>query len=312
MKNNVVVIVGPTASGKTKLSVETALKYNGEVISADSMQIYKYMNIGTAKPTIDEMSGVPHHLIDFLEPSEEFNVVKYKELATSCIDDILSRQRLPILTGGTGFYINSVIYDEKYTETVKDNEFRDELFKEAEVHGNEFIHKKLQEVDPEAAKSIHMNNVKRVIRALEVCKFTNKKFSESNKPEQKLSKKYNFIILCLNVERNYLYERINSRVDNMIEDGLVKETKDLYEKGMLNYPTSSASIGYKELIPYLKGDVPLDEAVSKLKQSTRNYAKRQITWFKRIKESNIIDIDREDDISSILTKVYACIEKHSI
>jgi tRNA dimethylallyltransferase len=299
---NVIVVVGPTASGKTRLAIDLAMMYSGEVISADSMQIYTGMDIGTAKPTKEEMRGVPHHLINFVHPLEEFNVVKYKELALQCINEVAARGKIPIVAGGTGFYINSLIYDSNFTETYKNDEFRDKMAREAELYGNEFIHKKLQQVDPVAAKNIHMNNVKRVIRALEVWEFTNKRFSENLPIPSINSSKYNFIMLGLNVEREYLYERINKRVDNMLKDGLLKETKSLYNAGLLAGKTSGAGIGYKELLPYIKGESDLEHATDKLKQATRNYAKRQITWFKRIPEINWIDVDRSATAESIFTE----------
>lgn len=282
MKDKVIVIAGPTASGKTSCAVERALRENGEVISADSMQIYKYMDIGTAKPTKEEMKGIKHHLIDFVHPLEEFNVVKYQTLAKECIKDVLKRGKRPIICGGTGLYINSVMYNIDYAETSCDEELRKKLYAEAEKYGAERLHGRLAEIDPKAAGSIHMNNVKRVVRAIEVYELTGKRFSQCVDESLQNPSEYEFEFIFLNPERELLYENINKRVDHMISMGLVEETAFLYEKGYLEGPTSSAGICYKEILPYIKGKEKLEACVQKLKQATRNYAKRQITWFKKV------------------------------
>lgn len=306
--DNVIVIVGPTASGKTKLAIELALKHDGEVVSADSMQIYKKLDIGTAKPTKEEMKAIPHHLIDFLDPLDEFNVVQYQGMARQCIAEIIARGKMPILAGGTGFYINSVIYNTNFAENEKNDAFREKLAREAELYGNEYLHNKLKEVDPVAANNIHMNNVKRVIRALEVYEFTNKKFSEHIQGN-KIDATYNFIIIGLNLERDYLYNRINVRVEKMLEDGLLEETERLYESGYLEGKTSSAAIGHKELLPFIKGELPFDIALDSLKQATRNYAKRQMTWFRRIPEINWINIDSSTKEKELFQRAIDIIEQ---
>ena len=287
--NKVIVVTGPTASGKTAYAVSLAHKFNAEVVSADSMQIYKYMNIGTAKPTEAEMEGVPHHMINIVSPLENFSVVKYQEMAKACIDDILARGKTPIVCGGTGLYISSLLYNIKYADIASDDVVRKRLHKEAEIYGNEYLYNKLIQADPKAAGKIHMNNVKRVVRALEVYEVTGKHFSKYEAESLSEPTPYEFETLYLEVDRPVLYERINKRVDEMIESGLVEETKFLYENGMLDGSTASQGICYKEMLPYVsellagkEDEEILSECAGKLKQSTRNYAKRQITWFKNM------------------------------
>ena len=282
--SKVYVVAGPTASGKTAYAIELAKKLNGEVVSADSMQVYKYMDIGTAKPTVEETEEIAHYMIDVISPLEEFNVVKYQAMARECIDDILRRGKVPIVCGGTGLYINSLLYNISYSETKSDSEFREQMMREYEEHGAEFLYDKLKNVDPDACENIHPNNVKRVIRALEVYENTGKLFSECVKESLGIPTPYEFECYFLNPERAVLYERINLRVDKMIERGLIEETEYLYKNGLLEGPTASMGICYKELLPYVLGDKSLVECTDKLKQATRNYAKRQITWFKRNRE----------------------------
>ncbi len=289
--NRVIVIAGPTASGKTILSIELAKRLNGEIISADSMQIYKHMDIGTAKPTIDEMQGIKHYLIDEVLPNEEFNVVKFKELAEKYIEEIIAKGKLPIIVGGTGLYISSLIDNINFSESQCNWELREELKKEAEEFGAEYLHDKLKQVDEEAANNIHPNNIKRVIRALEVYAQTQKPISYHNEISRGVPSKYNFILIGLTMDRQYLYERINKRVDIMLKNGLLQEVKGLVELGFSDSITAMQGIGYKEILAYLEGKNSLDEAVEIIKRDSRRYAKRQLTWFRRIKEIKWFNID---------------------
>lgn len=281
--HSVIVITGPTASGKTGQAVYTAKKLNGEVVSADSMQIYKYMDIGTAKPTKSEMAGVRHHMIDAVMPDEPFNVAMYKEQAERCIKDITNREKLPIVAGGTGLYINSLIYNIQFSETVCDESFRMKMRKLADEKGPELLHEMLEKVDPESAEEIHYNNVKRVIRALEVYEYTGKPISWHKKQSRSVPPEYRYIVFVLNIEREQLYRRIDERVDKMIEDGLVCEVESLLAKGVNPDSIALQGLGYKEIISYLKNEMTLDEAIRVLKRDTRHYAKRQLTWFRSIK-----------------------------
>ncbi|HEY8500877.1 MAG TPA: tRNA (adenosine(37)-N6)-dimethylallyltransferase MiaA [Clostridia bacterium] len=281
----VIVIAGPTASGKTAQAVYTAKKLNGEVVSADSMQIYKYMNIGTAKPTENEMDGVRHHMIDVVTPDEPFNVAMYKEMAERCIRDILDRGKLPIVAGGTGLYINSLIYNIRFSETICDESFRSRMRKLADEEGPEALHEMLKKVDPESAERIHFNNVKRVIRALEVYEYTGKPISWHNEQSRSVPPGYRYIVFVLNMDREQLYRRIDERVDKMIEDGLISEVKSLLERGMSPGSIALQGLGYKEIIAYLKNEMTLDEAIHILKRDTRHYAKRQLTWFRSVKDA---------------------------
>lgn len=281
----VVVIAGPTASGKTDLAINLALKTGGEVVSADSMQVYRYMDIGTAKPTKDERMGIPHHMIDIVDPDESYNVALYKSHAENCINDILSRGKLPIVVGGTGLYINSLIYNIKFSETVIDEEFRERMNNIALSEGPKALHEMLQKVDPESAEKIHYNNVKRVIRALEVYEHTKKPISLHQKESRMEPPEYRYLVFILNMDRNKLYDRINTRVDKMLEAGLIDEVKNLLNMGYKPGSTALQGLGYKEIISYLDNEVPLDEAIRVLKRDTRHYAKRQLTWFKSIKDA---------------------------
>ncbi|NLX78095.1 MAG: tRNA (adenosine(37)-N6)-dimethylallyltransferase MiaA [Clostridiaceae bacterium] len=281
----VIVIAGPTASGKTDLAINLALKTGGEVVSADSMQIYRYMDIGTAKPTKEEMKGIPHHMIDIVDPDESYSVALYKKDAGKCIKDILSRGRLPIVAGGTGLYINSLIYNIKFSETVTDEEFRKRMQDIARTEGPKVLHEMLQRVDPESAGEIHYNNVKRVIRALEVYEYTKKPLSQHKKESRTEPPEYRYLVFVLNMDRNVLYDRIDRRVDKMLEAGLVDEVKMLLNMGYKPGSTALQGLGYKEIISYLNNEVPFDEAIRILKRDTRHYAKRQLTWFRSIKEA---------------------------
>lgn len=300
---NVIVILGPTASGKTALSVELAKEINGEIISADSMQIYKHMNIGTAKPDKIERGGIPHHLIDEAEPDEEFSVARFKELALEYIENIIKRGKVPIVAGGTGLYINSLIYNINFSETICDWEFREKLKKEAETYGNEYLYEKLKKVDPEAASKIHCNNLKRVIRALEVYEYTKLPISFHQKMSRNEPPSYNFIIFGLKMNREKLYDRINKRVDLMLQKGLIDEVKKLMEMGYDRNLVSMQGLGYKEIISHLEGEISLEEAIYILKRDTRRYAKRQMTWFRRIEGVHWIEVDGYKNSQEILENI---------
>jgi len=301
--NNVIVITGPTASGKTRLSIELAKDLNGEIVSADSMQIYKYMDVGTAKPEEREKQGILHYLINEIPPDEEFSVARFKQLAIKYIDDIIDRGSVPIISGGTGLYIDSLVYNIEFGDTICDWKLREDLKREADEKGNEYLHNKLKEIDPEAAKKIHINNVKRVIRAIEVYTYTNKPISKHQEESRKNPPKYNFIVFGLMMDREKLYERINKRVDLMMEKGLIEEVKKLIEMGYDKSTIAMQGIGYKEILSYLRGEITLDEAIYVLKRDTRRYAKRQITWFKRMKDINWIDLDQNDDVHEIIKNI---------
>ncbi|MDB2110414.1 tRNA (adenosine(37)-N6)-dimethylallyltransferase MiaA [Clostridium paraputrificum] len=302
MKKKILVIGGPTAVGKTELSIELAKRLNGEIISADSMQIYKYMDIGSAKVSKEEMNGVVHHLIDVVDPSENFSVADYKEQGEKAIKEIISRGKLPIIVGGTGLYINSLTCNMNFTEAEKDEEYRKDLDKLANEHGNNYIHEMLKDIDPISYKEIHANNRKRVIRALEVYKLTGKPFSSYNAGEDFYKSEYDVHYYVLTMDREKLYERINLRVDIMMEKGLLEECIKLKEMGYTSSMQSMQGIGYKEILYYLEGDVKLQEAINMIKQGSRNYAKRQLTWFRRDQRVTFLDKDKLSDVE-ILEKV---------
>ena len=288
-KPKILCVVGPTASGKTDYAVELALKCGGEVVSCDSMQIYKHMDIGTAKPTADEMKGVKHHMIDIIEPNESFSVARFSEMARECIDDILLRGKMPVLCGGTGLYFDSTINNINFIQMDTDEEYRKYLESAAKEFENEYVYKILKRVDEESAESIHPNNLKRVIRALEIYKTTGKKKSELDK-EQLSEPLYEPEITGLMRDREVLYDRINKRVDIMMEKGLVEEVSELIKMGIDTEATSMQAIGYKEIIEYLDGKTSLSDAVDKIKRESRRYAKRQLTWFKRNEKIHWINI----------------------
>lgn len=291
MKKTLVVLTGPTAVGKTKLSISLAKALNGEIISADSMQVYKYMDIGSAKITEKEMDGVPHHLIDVLSPFEEFHIVRFQELAKKAMEDIYSRGRIPVFVGGTGFYIQAITKDIDFTESEEDKQYREELSRLAAEKGNEFLHEMLREVDKKSAEEIHANNVKRVIRALEFYKENGFPISQHNEEQKQNETPYNLAYFVLNAPRDLLYERIDRRVDEMMKNGLVKEVQKLKDMGCRREMTSMQGLGYKEILSFLDGEIPLDEAVRILKRDTRHFAKRQLTWFRR--ESNVVWVDKD-------------------
>lgn len=304
MKKPLIIIAGPTACGKTDSSIHLAKKINGEIISADSMQIYKYMDIGTAKITKDEMQGIKHYLIDEFLPDEDFSIAKFKDLATKYIDEISAKGKIPILVGGTGFYINSVIYNNDFTKTEKDNTLRNALEQEAKENGNIYLHNKLLEIDELSAQKIHPNNVKKVIRAIEFFKQTGKKISEHNEEEKKKEKAYNVSFFVLNMPREKLYERIDLRVDLMVKNGLLEEVKSLLQKGYKKELISMQGIGYKEIIAYLEGEISFEEAIYIIKRDTRHFAKRQLTWFKNQAEDAIwLDTSIFENTKNLVDKI---------
>ncbi|PMC38530.1 tRNA (adenosine(37)-N6)-dimethylallyltransferase MiaA [Bacillus sp. UMB0899] len=277
-RKKLVVIIGPTAVGKTKLSIEIAHRLNGEIISGDSMQIYKGMDIGTAKITKEEMEGVPHHLIDIKQPDDDYSVAEFQETVRPLIDVITDRNKMPMIVGGTGLYIQSVLYDYQFTESPSDPEFRKRLELELQQKGEQAIHQLLAQVDPESAKKIHPNNTRRVIRALEIFHCTNIPMDDHLK-QQENKLLYDVALIGLTMDRDVLYQRINHRVDLMVENGLMNEVKHLYDLGLRDTQSIKA-IGYKEIYDYFDGKVSYDEALNQLKQNSRRYAKRQLTWFR--------------------------------
>lgn len=297
MKENIhnkpplIVLTGPTAVGKTKLSIALAQAVGGEIISADSMQVYQRMDIGSAKITKQEMQGVRHHLIDVLEPWEEFNVVVFQKLCKECLKDIYERGRIPILTGGTGFYIQAVLRDIDFTENKDNSEYRFQLEELAKEKGAQYLHEMLRQVDAVSAQAIHANNVKRMIRALEYYQLTGERISEHNGKEKQKVSAYNSCYFVLNDNRERLYHQIDLRVDQMLERGLVEEVQGLKALGMQKNMVSMQGLGYKEILSYLQGEISYEEAVYLIKRDTRHFAKRQLTWFRR--EADVIWIDKE-------------------
>ena len=312
VKTPLIILTGPTAVGKTALSVKLAQKTGGEIISADSMQVYRHMDIGSAKIRPDEMRGVPHHLIDVLEPQEEFNVTVFQNMAKKAIGEIRSRGHIPILAGGTGFYIQAVLYDIDFTENAEETSVREALERTAEEKGAEYLHQMLKEVDPESAALIHANNIKRTVRALEYYMQTGQKISEHNEKERSRRSAYNACYFVLNDEREKVYERIDRRVDRMLSDGLVKEVQALKEMGCTRELVSMQGLGYKEILGYLDGEYDLDRAVYLIKRDTRHFAKRQLTWFRR--ERDVIWLNRQDFPSedAILSRMIAECEEREM
>jgi tRNA dimethylallyltransferase len=305
-KMKLLVLIGPTAVGKTKLSIELAKKYNAEIISGDSMQIYKGMDIGTAKIHPDEMEGIPHHLLDIKNPEESFSVAEFQQLVREKIADIHSRGKLPMLVGGTGLYIQSVIYDYQFSEKSADDNLRKELEEKAILFGNEYVHTRLKEIDPESAERIHPNNVRRVIRAIEVHHLTGKTSGQTQQSQLEESL-YDVALIGLTMDRDQLYERINLRVDLMLKNGLVEEVKSLYDSGIRDVQSIQA-IGYKELYEFWDGKVSFEEAVNNLKQNSRRYAKRQLTWFRNKMDVTWFDMSKETNISKKLLEISLFIE----
>lgn len=288
-KKPLIIIAGPTAVGKTSTSIELAKRINGEIISADSMQVYKQMDIGTAKIKKVEMDGVPHHLIDILEPEEEFNVAEFQRRARACYEEITARGKVPIFVGGTGFYLQAIIYDIDFEETNVDETYRKELNELAIKKGAEYVHEMLRKVDPKSAESIHFNNVKRMVRALEYYKQTGEPISTHNERERQKESPYDVAFFVLNMDRQKLYERVDMRVDIMLEEGLLDEVKGLLDRGCTWDMVSMRGLGYKEFEGYFNEDISLQEAIYILKRDTRHFAKRQLTWFRR--ENNVEWVD---------------------
>lgn len=284
MKKPLVVLTGPTAVGKTEISIKLAKEIGGEIISADSMQVYKHMDIGSAKILPEEMAGIPHFLVDELEPFEEFHVVRFQQMAKAAMEKIYARRHIPIVVGGTGFYIQALLYDVDFSENDGDASYRHELEEIARKEGEQVLHEKLRLVDKMAAEQIHANNVKRVIRALEFYHQTGQRISEHNERERQKESPYQFVYFVLNDDRKRLYERIDRRVDQMLKDGLIKEVAALKSMGCTRDMVSMQGLGYKEILAYLEGELSLKEAIYRLKRDTRHFAKRQITWFKRERE----------------------------
>lgn len=290
-KQPMVILTGPTAVGKTALSISLAKQINGAIISADSMQVYKHMDIGSAKIMPEEMDGVKHYLIDEFEPDEDFHVARFVQRAKECLKEIYDNGQIPIIAGGTGFYIQALLYDIDFSEQDADSEYRRELEQLAKEQGAEYLHEMLKKVDEKSAETIHANNVKRVIRALEFYHLTGQKISEHNETEKQKQSPYNFAYFVLTDERAHLYERIDKRVDIMIEQGLVEEVKQLKDMGFHREMVSMQGLGYKEILAYLDGEMTLEEAIYIVKRETRHFAKRQLTWFRR--ERDVIWFDKK-------------------
>ncbi|MCI9346060.1 MAG: tRNA (adenosine(37)-N6)-dimethylallyltransferase MiaA [Lachnospiraceae bacterium] len=289
MKRPLVILTGPTAVGKTALSIALAKAIGGEIISADSMQVYRHMDIGSAKIMPEEMEGVPHHLIDVLEPAEEFNVVVFQKLAKQAVEEIYSRGHIPILVGGTGFYIQALVYDIDFTENNEDTALRQALEEQARREGADVLYERLRAVDPESCESIHAHNIKRVIRAIEFYEKTGKKISDHNREQRQNDSPYHFAYFVLTDSRDKIYQRIDERVDLMMAHGLMEEVRALRDRGCRRDMVSMQGLGYKELLACLEGEISLEEAVYLIKRDTRHFAKRQLTWFRREKEVIWVD-----------------------
>lgn len=308
-KPRVLAVAGPTASGKTWLGVQLAKIYDGEVISADSMQIYKGMDIASAKPTKEEMQGIPHHLIDFLDRDISFSAADYVRLAKEKIAEVLSRGKLPIIVGGTGLYIDSLLENVKFSDGGSDEKYRKELYDFAEKVGNEALYARLLEADPEAAETIHPNNLVRVVRALEVIYVTGRKFSELKKESRLVESPYDSLIIGLNFEnRQNLYDRIDLRVDEMMKNGLLEEAEELWRQGSMK--TAANAIGFKEFIPFFENQMSVEACIDKIKQETRRYAKRQLTWFRKNQRIQWIILGEFDKKNEILEKSKKCIANY--
>lgn len=308
-----IILTGPTAVGKSALSVELAKKINGAVISADSMQVYRHMDIGSAKIMPEEMQGITHYMIDELEPDEEFHVVRFTTMAKEYLKEIYAAGKIPIIAGGTGFYIQALLYDIDFTEQQCDEAYRRQLEEQAKEHGAGYLHEMLRKVDPASAEAIHANNVKRVIRALEFYHLSGQKISEHNETERQKQSPYNFAYFVLNDERAKLYERIDKRVDAMIAAGVVNEVQKLKDMGCSREMVSMQGLGYKEILAYLDGEYTLEEAVYIIKRETRHFAKRQLTWFKR--ERDVIWLDKQTfgyDDAAILTDMISILQEKEI
>jgi len=308
-KKPLIILTGPTAVGKTALSIKLAKAVNGEMISADSMQVYRYMDIGTAKIKQEEMEGIPHHLIDVLDPKEEFNVVTFQTMAKKAMDEIYAKGKIPVIVGGTGFYIQALLYDVAFekTDDVEESAYQKELYAYFREHGAHLLHEKLKEIDPVSFETIHENNVKRVIRALCFYHDTGYPISVHNARQREKESPYHFAYFVLNDDRAVLYDRIEKRIDQMVEEGLIKEVAQLLDYGCTPDMVSMQGLGYKELIPYLKNKCSLEEALSILKRDTRHFAKRQLTWFRREKDVTWVDRSQFADTDAILNYMLKCL-----
>ncbi|MBO5259279.1 MAG: tRNA (adenosine(37)-N6)-dimethylallyltransferase MiaA [Agathobacter sp.] len=293
-KQPLVILSGPTAVGKTALSIELAKAINGAIISADSMQVYKGMDIGSAKIMPEEMEGIPHYLIDVLEPEEEFNIVRFQEMAKEAMKEIYAKGQIPIIAGGTGFYIQSLLYDIDFSNQDTNDSYRKQLEEFAKVHGAEALHEQLREIDPVSYETIHANNIKRVIRALEFYHLSGEPISAHNEKERQKSSPYNFAYFVLNDDRQTIYDKIDARVDIMVKNGLLEEVKALKAKGYHKKMVSMQGLGYKEILSYLDGECTLEEAIYTIKIETRHFAKRQLTWFRREKDCIWMDKSEYD------------------
>lgn len=309
MKQRICIIGGPTASGKSSISLKIAKSLNGEIISADSAQVYKFMNIGTAKLTNDEMEDIHHYMIDEVYPDEKFSVAVFRRKAKEYINDITMKGKIPIIVGGTGLYIKSLLDNLDFTDSIINDDYRNYMRAEAKEKGNAYVHSKLQNIDPISYNKLHQNDLKRVIRALEVYEYTGKPISFFQEESQKLPSPYDFAYVCINAKRETIYNRVNDRVDSMIENGLIEEVACLLEKGYNSKLSSMQALGYKEIVSYIEGKVTKDEAIELLKKNTRHYAKRQVTWFKgdsRIFWINVEGYKSLKDIEESLIRYFSC------
>ena len=307
MKREIIVICGPTAVGKTEYAIDTALRMNGEIVSCDSMQLYKYMDIGSAKPTVEEQARVRHYLVDQIDPAEAFSAAKYQTLAKAAIEEIFAKGKTPVIAGGTGLYLNALLYDMDFSAPPRNDAYRDQLYKEAEEFGPAYLHQKLLRIDSNAAARIHPNNIKKVVRALEAAEegAKVKDFSIDLTPTQD----YSAVLVGLTRNRGELYDRINRRVDILIEKGLLEEVRNLLAKGLTEADISMKGIGYKEIIAYYHGQYSLEEAIDLVKKNTRHYAKRQLTWFKRYKDMKWFNISEYDSDADCLKEIFQWLEK---
>ncbi len=309
MKRPLIILTGPTAVGKTAVSIQLAKAVGGEIVSADSMQIYKYMDVGTAKIMPDEMEGVPHHLIDEITPDTPFHVYEFKKMAQASMEQIYERGNIPIVTGGTGFYIQALLYDIDFCDEPADHAYRRELTEISEEKGAGYLHDMLRAVDEDSARSIHPHNRKRVIRALEYFHDNGVPISVHNREQREKQSPYHFLYLVLTMDRQKLYERINKRVDQMVRNGLFEETEMLLAKGYTKDMVSMQAIGYKELFPYFEGSVTKEEAIEQLKQDTRHFAKRQLTWFRRERDVTFIQKDNFENDDALLRELLQLAER---
>lgn len=312
MKQPLVIIAGPTAVGKTSLSIKLAKEINGAVISADSMQVYRGMDIGSAKVKVEEMDGVKHYLIDVLDPKDEFNIVVFQKMAKDALAEIYANGQIPIIAGGTGFYIQSILYDIEFSNEIEDTSFRKEMELFLEENGPSALHEKLKEIDPISYESIHENNTKRVIRALEFYEHNHYPISEHNAKEREKQSPYQYAFFVLIDDREALYERINLRVDQMVDEGLVEEVTRLQNQGCTKSMISMQGLGYKEILDYLDGNKSLSDAIEEVKLETRHFAKRQLTWFRREKEVLWLDRSKYKNDKEMFEYVLTCLKMKKI